>query len=66
MSCEKQGELFYIASLIDGAVEEVHFKPVEEILTSIPKLTNIELESMGAGIKRTFVPFLTDVNMTGL
>ena len=66
MSCEQQGGTFYRMSLIDGAVEEVHFKQVKEILASIPQLPKVETKSTDSGAKRPFVPFLTDVNMTGL
>lgn len=32
MSCEKQGGPYGRLSLIDGSLEPVHFRPVEEIL----------------------------------
>lgn len=66
MNCEKQGGPFYRVSLIDGAVEEVHFKSVEEFLASILKLSKAESKSTDSETKRPFAPFLTDVNMTGL
>lgn len=66
MSCEKQGGLSMRLSLIDGSLEPVHFRSVEEILASINQLPEVEFKSVDTRIKRSFVPFLTDVNMTGL
>lgn len=70
MSCEKQGGPYDRLSLVDGSIEKVHFRATEEIvenlLASISQLSKIEPESTVAGVKRPFVPFSTDVNMTGL
>lgn len=66
MSCEKQSGHFYNLSLIDGSIEEVHFKPLKEILASIPKLSKAEPKLTDSETKSLFVPFLTEVNMTGL
>lgn len=66
MSCENKGRSYKRLSLIDGAVEGVHFKPIREVLVSTDRLPKVEFKPTGAKIERSFVPFLIDVNMTGL